>query len=1378
MDTFAAYIPVDRRLALWQGITLPDTAVGAALFADISGFTPLTERLALLFGPRRGAEELSRHLNTVYDALIAQVEYFGGSVISFAGDSITCWFDERHGSAGKRAVAAALALQTVMAAFSEITLADGHTARLAMKTAVTSGSARRFLVGDPTIQLLDTLAGRTITRLAAAEKLAQPGEVLADQATVESLGKAVTLAEWRREASSGYAFAVIADLLTAVPAQQWPPLPTDALTLAQTRPWLLTAVYQREQTGQGQFLTELRPSVALFLRFTGLNYEDDPDAAHKLDDFVHRVQNILTQYGGALLQLTIGDKGSYLYASFGAPIAHEDDAFRAANAALELEKLPFLAAAPVQIGMSRGVMRAGSYGSQSRRTYGVLGDHVNLAARLMERAEPGQILVSETVEKLLRRGYYLEPVAAVPLKGKSETVPVFSLTRRRRPQTGFLQAPDYSIPLVGRRAELERIRQKLALARQGHGQIIGITAEAGMGKSRLVNEITRLAEAEGLPIYLGECQSYGANIPYLVWLPIWFAFLGINPADSLAQQMQTLQAQVARLAPERQEAIPLLAAVLGLPVTENTFTQSLDAKARRSALEALLLACMHSRAGQTRAEGAALVFVFEDLHWIDPISHDLLEALGRVIVPLPVLIIMAYRPPEYTRLQKPRLEALPHFTAVPLTELSPAEAQELTQIKLKQLFAASATAVPASLISQIIERAQGNPFYVEELINYLHDRGLNLRDAAALQNLELPSSLHSLILSRIDQLNEDQKLTLKIASIIGRLFRFGWLLGYYPELGTAEQVRSHLVELEKLDLTPVDQPEPELVYMFKHIVTQEVTYTSLSYATRAILHEQLAQYIEELDAERFVDLLAFHYDRSENLPKKQEYLVKAALAAADRFANEEAVDYLSRALTLMPEGEYGRLYDLHQHREQLFDLQGDRSQQQTDLTALHRLARLLRDHSKEADVALRQARYAEVTGDYDAACEAAQQALAMSRLARHAEQEAAAYLQWGRALFRQADYEKARRCFRHAHDLAARARQTDLAADCLMNLGNVAWAKGDYAEAQQQYQESLTLKQQANNRRGESILLNNLGVVALSQSDYATARTHYEAALSVMQAIGDRRNESFVLGNLGLVAAHLGQYRIAETYQRQSLRLRQEMSDSYGENLSLLNLGTLALYQGDYAQAMTLYEPLLSKYRETNNAQSEVEVLVYLSLLHHQQGDQAQALIYAQQAVEITEKVGLRSEGSLAWRTIGHAQVALGQWAEAAAAYERAAALCREVGNLNWEQESLAGLARLALAQGNLDTAVAHVNTILTYLQTGNLHGTDEPLRVYLTCYQVLQAADDGRAATILTEAYHLLQERAAGIVDVEMRERFLTAVPFHREIVQLWPQCGADTVG
>lgn len=1373
MSTFASYIPIDRRLALARGETLPDYSTGSALFADISGFTPLTEQLAHLLGPRRGAEELSRHLNTVYDALISQVEYYGGSVISFAGDAITCWFDIQHGPATARAVAAALAMQTMISSFMEITVGDGHTVRLAMKTAVATGSVRRFLVGDPDIQLLDTVAGHTIDRLALAEKLARPGECWVDEVTGQALLNELVIERWQTDPSANMLFAIVADLNTAVPPHPWPTLPANALPPEQTAPWLLTAVYEREQMGQGQFLTELRPAVALFLRFTGLNYEEDPDAGQKLDDFVRRVQGTLAQFGGVLLQLTIGDKGSYLYASFGALLAHEDDTFRAANAALELEKLPLLAAAPVQIGMSRGIMRAGSYGSHTRRTYGVLGDDVNLAARLMERAEPGQILVSEPVGKILQRGFYLESVTALPLKGKRETTPVFSLTRRRRPQTGHLQTPDFQIPLVGRQAELQHIRQQLELACAGQGQIVGITGEAGMGKTRLVTETIRVAESYNMSGYLGECQSYGLNTPYLVWLPIWYRFFGLNVADPVDRQLEVLAAQVAALAPTRQQALPLLAAMLGLPTPEDVFSHSLEPQLRRSALEALLLACLRARARAAQQNETALLFVFEDLQWIDPISHDLLEQMGQQTRHLPVVMLLAYRTAEQARLQQPRLEAMPHFTAVRLAELSPAEAEQLIRIRLEQLSGAAGTAVTETLVQQVTARAQGNPFYVEELVNYLHDQEIDLEDAAVLENLELPNSLHSLILSRIDQLNEAQKLTLKIASIIGRLFRFSWLLGYYPTLGESDLVRQHLAELARLDLTPIDQSEPELAYMFKHIVTQEVTYESLPYATRAILHEQLARYIESLDAERFVDLLAFHYGRSKNVSKKQEYLEKAGVAAAARFANTEALDYFSRALEMIAPADYGRRYHLLQQREQLYNLQGDRPRQRADLHTLQHLARLLHESGKEAEIALRRARYAEITGDYEAASEASQHALAMARLGRRADQEstayeAAAYLQWGRALFRQADYEKARRCFDHAHTLAQRGQLPELTADCLMNLGNVSWSKAEYAAALDQYQAALILKRQAGDRRGESILLNNLGVVALSRGVYEVAQNHYEAALAIMQAVGDRRNESFVLGNLGLVAAHLGQFNMAQTYQRRSLRLRQGMSDSYGENLALMNLGTLALYLGDYHQAQAHYEEVLEKQRAANNTQGEVEALLYLGLHWHQQEEQQRALSYSQTAVAIAEKTGLRSEEGLAWRNLGHIYTAVGSWAEATTAYKRALALCREIGNENAAQESLAGLARVALAQGDVDTAVAYAGAVLAHLQMGNLHGADEPLRVYLTCYHVLQAASDARAAALLADAYTLLQSRAVTIEDAELRRKYLEAVPYHREIISL----------
>ena len=205
-----------------------------------------------------------------------------------------------------------------------------------------------------------------------------------------------------------------------------------------------------------------------------------------------------------------------------------------------------------------------------------------------------------------------------------------------------------------------------------------------------------------------------------------------------------------------------------------------------------------------------------------------------------------------------------------------------------------------------MRRAQGNPFYLEELLNYLRDRGLDPREPQALEKIELPDSLHTLILSRIDQLSEQEKTTLRVASVIGRLFRAAWLTGYYPELGSFPQVKSDLDELAEMDITPLDSPEPELAYLFKHIVTHEVTYESLSFATRAKLHEQLARYLENMAGAGLLDSIAFHYGRSDNTAKKREYYRKASEAAYSVSAFVTAVEYSTRLLDLTPDDDPAR----------------------------------------------------------------------------------------------------------------------------------------------------------------------------------------------------------------------------------------------------------------------------------------------------------------------------------------------------------------------------------------------------------------------------------------------------------------------------------------
>ncbi|HRA65553.1 MAG TPA: adenylate/guanylate cyclase domain-containing protein, partial [Caldilinea sp.] len=331
MQQATAYLPSDRGRALLSGQALPERATGAVLFVDISGFTPLTETLARDFGRSRGAELLTRTLNEVYQALIDQVDQQGGSVIGFAGDAITCWFDAADDTlpaAAQRAINSARAMQHVMARFAQYAVAPGAVAALAIKTALASGSVRRLLVGDPTMQRIEVLAGAPLERMAAAEHVAQRGELVADLETIHLLDNSVIVGVWRRS-EGGAPVAVLTPLKASSSAPAFAPRPLPpALPSALIRPWLLPTVWANLQAGEEHYLAELRPATALFIRFSGLDFEHDPAAGDQLDAYIRWVQQVLARYEASLIQLTTGDKGSYFYAASGAPVAHDDDRFQ------------------------------------------------------------------------------------------------------------------------------------------------------------------------------------------------------------------------------------------------------------------------------------------------------------------------------------------------------------------------------------------------------------------------------------------------------------------------------------------------------------------------------------------------------------------------------------------------------------------------------------------------------------------------------------------------------------------------------------------------------------------------------------------------------------------------------------------------------------------------------------------------------------------------------------------------------------------------------------------------------------------------------------------------------------------------------------------
>ncbi len=1153
MEALTVYIPTDRRHALARGLQLPERSGGAALFADISGFTPLTEALVRALGPQRGAEELPRQLNLIYDALIAEADRYGGSVIGFSGDAITCWFDDSFDlaalsaepeparaqtSAAHRAAACALAMQAAMRQFAMIEIDGAGSVALAIKVAVAAGPVRRFVVGDPAIQTIDVLAGATLNRLADAEHHADKGEVLLDEPAAAALGAGARLAEWRDDAETGARFAVLAELLAPPGPAPWPALDAAALTDTIVRPWLLPSVYARLQGGLGEFLTELRPAVALFLRFGGIDYDTDADAQPKLDAFILWVQGILARYESYILQLTIGDKGSYLYAAFGAPLAHEDDVVRAVAAALELRAPSFAYITGVQIGVSQGRMRTGAYGGSTRRTYGALGDEVNMAARLMQHAPPGQVLVSQGARKSTGDAFGWETLPPLRVKGKSQPAIVYRLIGRQARPAIRLQEPRYALPMVGRAAELRAIGQRLDQAIGGRGHIVAITAEAGMGKSRLVAEAVRLARARQVVGYGGECQSYGTNTSFLVWQNIWRGFFGLDPAWPAEAQIARLEAELRRIGPELLPRLPLLGAVLNLGIADTELTAGFDAQLRNASLQALLVSCLRARTADM-----PLLLVLEDCHWLDPLSHDLLEVIGRAIADMPVLLLLAYRPPQVQRLLAPKVGQLAHFSELPLTHLPEDEIAQLVQFKLGQVYGPGVSADRA-LAEQISARAQGNPFYVEELLNYLHDRGIDPQQPEAVAQIELPASLHSLILSRMDQLTENQQTLLKVASVIGRLFRAAMLWGVYRFFGGEALVRADLDILSELELTPLDTPDPELVYLFKHVVTQEVAYETLPFATRALLHEQIGQYIERSYADaldRYVDLLAYHYDRSQNADKRREYLLKAGAAAQAEYANAAAIDYYERALPLI-------------------------------------------EAAKQSATLIELGQVLEVVGQWAAADARYRQALALAQEQGDQRTQARAQALIGELLRKQGQYAQAGPWNEQARALYAAIGDRAGEAQVLHFAGLLAMHQGDYAAARVAYNASLAIRRELNDQPMIGSLLSNLSIVAFHLGDAAAAEQLASEALALRRAVGNKLWVANSLGNLGMLALEGGRYDEARAFMGEALALERVVGDRSAIAISLNNLGNLARDSGDYAAARELYHESLAISRELGDA--------------------------------------------------------------------------------------------------------------------------------------------------------------------------------------------------
>jgi predicted ATPase len=1084
------------------------------------------------------------------------------------------------------------------------------------------------------------------------------------------------------------------------------------------------------------------------------------------------IQQVFDNYRGTLLQLTVGDKGSYLYGAFGAPTAHEDDLFRAANTALTLLRPPLELAfiGPVQIGLSQGTMRTGAYGSAARRTYGVLGDEVNFAARLMQAAPPGEIWVNGALHKALQTAFVVEELPLMQFKGKSALHAVGRLVRPRATQTRA--EAFYAGPLIGRETELSALFNFVNPIFQGQcAGLLALHAEAGVGKTRLLYEFRRQLQ-RAHPHQWFTCPAEGilrqSLAPFKYFLRQYFSQSQTETAatnqarfderlDALLQTLATPATEAVRQELHRTRSF--LAAMVDLFQPGALYDQS-EPKLRFENTLAAFTSLM--RAESLRSP---VIVQIEDAHHLDADSHAQLRALARNAEGYAIALIFAARYTDDGHRLTLTLEA-----DIPTHDL---DLRALTLEGTRALAEETLGGPLSPMLAQFAyEKTGGNPFFVEQMMLDLRERGVLTRgpegwDSSAHTLAEVPASINAVLVARLDRLIPQVRVVVQTATALGQEFELRLLAQMLQDdAQLTDKVR-------RAETEAIWSALNVLRYIFRHALLRDTAYNMMLQARQKELHQLAGEAIETVYA---ADLpphaadLAYHFGKAEDTARERRYARLAGDRAAERFANAEAVAYFTRALALTPSDQSAEQFALLLAREQVYDLQGARVAQARDLDALTQLAEQLDDDVRRAEVALRRANYGEMTGDYPTSIEQAQRAVALA--APHAAQALAAtgHLRAGRALWQKAQYDDARVELTRAVALAREAQLSTIEGDGLRNLGVVTLRQGQPAQAKTYYEAAYAIFQTTKDRRGESNALNNLGGLAYRQGEYAEARRYYEAAKQAFHEVGDRRGESGVLNNLGVIALEQNDYHGSQVYHQHALQLCREVGNRYGESLALGNLAEFALFVGDHDGVQHYAEQALRLCQTIGNREGEIYALVYLGLRSHRLGDDEGALAYSQQAQALAQQLGLKHLLGFALTHLGHAYTSLGQWAAARAAYAPAYQLRNELKEKNLALETLAGLGRVALAANDPIAQRQTLELLWPALQDNPLAGAEEPVRVYVTVYDLLSALDDARAATFWPTMQAYAQQRLAQLGEPTLQQHFRALPAVRRLLSQAAP--------
>jgi class 3 adenylate cyclase/tetratricopeptide (TPR) repeat protein len=1177
------YLP--RLVRGWS--TEPDaprarTLEGSLVSVDISGFTALAERLSVK--GRAGAEELVQRISSCFDRLIAVAERHGGDVLKFRGDALLLFFrDDRH---AERAAGAASDMQWTIEGM------ESADVELRMSAGAHSGECHFFLAERPYRELL--VAGPGATRVFELEDLASAGEIMLSAETAAAVEPA-----WLGEERDG---ARVMRRLEPGASPIPPPPDVAGMHLEEFVPAPLRA-HLAVSSGEA----EHRQVTVAFVKMSqtdGVVANEGPSALlERIDALAASVDDACATYGLTWLESDIDVDAVKLYLTGGAPASSGQDEEGMLRGLREIVAADV--DLPLRAGVNRGHVFTGDIGGETRRTYAVMGDAVNLAARLTGRAQPGDILATTDV---LERAKTLYATDKEPLlvKGKERAVTAHHVGA---PVGTRDEAPVDTTPIVGREQELALLQDAVNAARMRQLQIVELVGEPGIGKSRLVRELRTLAL--GFTQLTAAAEQYASSTPFFAWRNVLRQLAGITPDGTREQAGAQLAPFVTGAMPDLAPWLPLLAIPFDAEVLATPEAAALDPAASRETLHETVAAFLE------RILMMPTLLVFEDAHWLDDSSRSLLRHLTEKPAPRPWLICVTTRPGG-----ERSVHTGGPVQAIELEALDGTHSAELA------LAVAEDFALSTETVTALTERSGGNPLFVRELVSAAR-QGEHFET--------LPESVESLLTTRIDTLAPPDRMLLRYAAVVGPTFELdflGAILGdEMPDAGEARRWGA----LGEFVASTGDR-----AFAFRHDLVRATAYEGLSFQRRRDIHGRVATALEQRGP-GLEELLSLHFLEAGVYDKAWQYAAAAGERAQSSFANVVAAELYERAIAAaenlpeIPAPEVARVF------ESLGDVCERFGAYDRAFAALERARELAGRESPLLDARLlgKQGALHELIGRYPEALAACDQGLARVEDAAESPERdavrAAVELTAGTINYRQTNNEEAIRWLEAAAEHAERAGDKSTLAHAYYML-DAAHSDFGSPDGLRYLELARPIYEELGDLRGLGVVLSNLGIHAYYEGRWDESLALYRESRDAKERSGDVIGAVIQVNNEAEILSDQGRIDEAIPLFEEMLRVSRASGWAFGTGAALSNLARAAARAGRFEEAHALFDEALAIFEELSTERFHVEANARRAESLVLEGRYQEALAVANACREAAAKSPVGGVESLIERSIGYAE--------------------------------------------------------------------------------------------------------------------------------------------